>query len=158
MSNADEHTGLGAYFLVYALLMVGLLATVAVAFVPLGNWNLVVALTIAFTKAILVVLIFMHVLNSPRLTWIAVFAGLIWLAIMLSLMMADYVTRSWLPDFSRAPADMALPTYRELVPLSENAVRAHHGGETHGEGEHDAAHADEAHEETPADPANADEE
>ena len=155
MSNADEHSGLGGYFLVYALLMIGLVATVAVSFVPLGSWNLVVALTIAFTKAILVVLIFMHVLNSPRLTWIAVFAGLIWLAIMLSLMMADYMTRSWLP--TRAPADMALPSYRELVPLSDNAVHAHHGDEAHGE--HDAAaHADEAHEETPADPANADEE
>ncbi|BBO34888.1 cytochrome C oxidase subunit IV family protein [Lacipirellula parvula] len=155
MSNADEHTGLGAYFLVYALLMVGLLATVAVAFVPLGNWNLVVALTIAFTKAILVVLIFMHVLNSPRLTWIAVFAGLIWLSIMLSLMMADYLTRSWLP--TRAPADMALPTYRELVPLSENAVHAPHGHEGHAdEGHGAAAHADEAHEEAAADAANAD--
>ena len=156
MSNADEHSGLGGYFLVYALLMIGLVATVAVSFVPLGSWNLVVALTIAFTKAILVVLIFMHVLNSPRLTWIAVFAGLIWLAIMLSLMMADYATRTWLPDFSRAPADMAIPSYRELVPLSDNAVNAYHGEEGHEHGA--AAHADEAHEEAPADPANADEE
>lgn len=145
MSNADEHTGLGAYFLVYAALMIGLIATVAVAYVPLGSWNLVVALTIAFTKAILVVLIFMHVLNSPRLTWIAVFAGLIWLAIMLSLMMADYMTRSWLP--TRAPADMALPTYRELVPLSTNAVHGHaHGEAAHDEsasGEQASEHADE---------------
>lgn len=123
MSNADENTGLGAYFIVYALLMLGLVVTVAVAFVPLGDWNLIVALTIAFTKATLVVLIFMHVLNSPRLTWIAVFAGLIWLAIMLSLMMADYMTRSWLP--TRAPADMALPSYRQLVPLSDEAGHGH---------------------------------
>lgn len=156
MSNADEHSGLGGYFLVYALLMIGLVATVAVSFVPLGSWNLVVALTIAFTKAILVVLIFMHVLNSPRLTWIAVFAGLIWLAIMLSLMMADYMTRSWLP--TRAPADMALPTYRELVPVSDNAVNAHHGEVGHGHEHGAAAHADEAHEEAAVDPASADEE
>ena len=125
MSNTEEHTGLGTYFLVYALLMVGLIATVAVAYMPLGSWNLVVALLIAFTKATLVVLIFMHVMNSPRLTWIAVFAGLIWLSIMLSLMMADYATRTWLPDFSRAPADMAIPSYRELVPLSDDAVHGH---------------------------------
>ncbi len=141
MSNADEHTGLGAYFLVYGALMVGLLATVAVSYVPLGSWNLVVALAIAFTKAILVVLIFMHVLNSPRLTWIAVSAGVIWLAIMLSLMMADYMTRSWLP--TRAPADMALPSYRELVPLSDQAIQAH--GRGAGEASHDkeAAHDNE---------------
>ena len=153
MSNADEHSGLGGYFLVYALLMIGLVATVAVSFVPLGSWNLVVALSIAFTKAILVVLIFMHVLNSPRLTWIAVFAGLIWLAIMLSLMMADYATRDWLK--TRDPADMALPMYQELVPLLDNAGHGHHGDKAHG----DAAHGSDAHtEETPADPANADEE
>ena len=139
MSNTDEHTGLGTYFLIYALLMVGLIATVAVAYVPLGSWNLVVALLIAFTKATLVVLIFMHVLNSPRLTWIAVFAGLIWLSIMLSLMMADYMTRSWLP--TRAPADMALPSYRQLVPLSDEAVHAH--GHDEGDASHDeAAHDD----------------
>jgi cytochrome c oxidase subunit 4 len=143
MSNADEHTGLGAYFLVYAALMVGLIATVAVAYVPLGSWNLVVALTIAFTKAILVVLIFMHVLNSPRLTWIAVSAGIIWLAIMLSLMMADYVTRSWLP--TRAPADMALPSYRELVPLSSNAIQGEAHDQAEGATAHDAAPPEETH-------------
>lgn len=140
MSNTDEHTGLGTYFLIYALLMVGLVATVAVAYVPLGSWNLVVALLIAFTKATLVVLIFMHVLNSPRLTWIAVFAGLIWLSIMLSLMMADYMTRSWLP--TRAPADMALPSYRQLVPLSDDAVHAH--GHDEGDASHDEATSQEA--------------
>ncbi len=134
MSNADEHTGLGTYFLIYALLMVGLAATVAVAYVPLGSWNLVVALAIAFTKATLVVLIFMHVLNSPRLTWIAVFAGLIWLAIMLSLMMADYMTRSWLP--TRDPADIPLPTYQQFVPLLDNAVNPH-GHDNHGEPAHE---------------------
>jgi cytochrome c oxidase subunit 4 len=133
MSNADEHTSLGTYFLVYALLMVGLVATVGVSFIPLGSWNLVVALTIAFSKAILVVLIFMHVLNSPRLTWIAVFAGLIWLAIMLSLMMADYMTRPWLR--TREPADMALPSYRQLVPVSDAAAHGHgHGDESNDAG------------------------
>lgn len=136
MSNLDEHTSLGTYFLVYLLLMVGLVATVAVAYLPLGSWNLVVALLIAFTKATLVVLIFMHVLNSPRLTWIAVFAGLIWLSIMLSLMMADYMTRTWIP--TRAPADMPLPTYQEWVPLSENAVNSH-GHDNDGDAANDEA-------------------
>ena len=133
--------------------MIGLVATVAVSFVPLGSWNLVVALTIAFTKAILVVLIFMHVLNSPRLTWIAVFAGLIWLSIMLSLMMADYMTRGWLP--TRAPGGHGPADIPQLVPLSDNAVNAHHGDEGHGHEHGAAAHADEAHEEAAVDPANA---
>jgi len=91
MDNAQPP--LRSYVVVYLLLMVGLAATVGVAYVPLGRWNLPVALAIAFAKATLVVLVFMHVRYSPRLTWIAVFAGLVWLAIMLALMMADYATR-----------------------------------------------------------------
>lgn len=99
---------LQTYFTVYALLLAGLAATVAVAYVPLVPWNLPVALTIAFAKASLVVLVFMHVRYSPRLTWIAVFAGLVWLAILLTLVIADYATRDWIP--TRAPGQLAQPT------------------------------------------------
>ena len=98
---------LRTYLVVYLLLMVGLAATVGAAYVPLGRWNLPVALAIAFAKATLVVLIFMHVRYSPRLTWIAVFAGLIWLAILLSLTLGDYATRRWIP--TRTPAQLAFP-------------------------------------------------
>jgi cytochrome c oxidase subunit 4 len=98
---------LKTYFTVYALLIVGLAATVAIAFVHLGFWNLPAALAIAFFKATLVVLIFMHVKYSPRLTWIVVSAGLIWFAIMLALTIADYVSRSWIPErpYSAQPAE-----------------------------------------------------
>jgi cytochrome c oxidase subunit 4 len=93
--TAHEPT-LRSYFTVYALLLAGLAATIAVAYVPLGAMNLPVALAIAFAKASLVVLVFMHVRYSPKLTWIAVFAGLVWLAILLTLTVADYATRDWL--------------------------------------------------------------
>ena len=98
---------LRTYFVVYALLLAGLALTVAVSYAPLGYGNLPVALAIAFAKASLVVLIFMHVRYSPRLTWIAVFAGLVWLAILLTLTIADYATRDWIP--TKAPAQLALP-------------------------------------------------
>mgnify|MGYP003412698260 CR=1 FL=1 len=88
---------LRTYFIIYALLMLGLIVTVAIAYVPLGRMNLAVAMAIAFAKAALVVMFFMHVLCSPRLTWIAVFAGLVWLAILLALVGADYATRGWIP-------------------------------------------------------------
>ena len=88
---------LSTYLIVYALLMVGLAATVGAAYAPLGRFNLVVALAIAFAKSSLVVLIFMHVYYSPRLTWVAVFAGLVWLAILLALVGVDYASRDWLP-------------------------------------------------------------
>ena len=51
------------------------------------------ALTIAVVKMLLVILFFMHVRYSSRLTWIFVAAGFIWLLIMLDLTLSDYLTR-----------------------------------------------------------------
>lgn len=104
--SAVEPT-LKTYYIVYGLLMVGLAATVGVAYLPLGAWNLAVAMTIAFAKASLVVLIFMHVRYSSKLTRLAVVAGLFWLAILLVFAIGDYATRDWIP--ARAPAQMELP-------------------------------------------------
>lgn len=95
---------LSTYVAVYVLLLVGLAATVAAAFVPLGDFNGIVAMAIACAKAAAVVLIFMHVLYSPRLTWLAVAAGLVWLAIMIALMAADYSTRDWIRTPAPIPA------------------------------------------------------
>jgi len=67
-----------------------------VAKLDLGLLNVVVALTIAVIKATLVVLYFMHVRWSSRLTWVFVCAGFFWLAIMVALTLSDYLTRGWL--------------------------------------------------------------
>lgn len=86
------------YFAVFGALMVGTAATVMVAFIDLGGqFNTVVALTIAVIKATLVVLYFMHVRYSSRLTWVIVGSGLFWLGIMFALTLSDYWTRGWLP-------------------------------------------------------------
>ncbi|HEY3027082.1 MAG TPA: cytochrome C oxidase subunit IV family protein [Pyrinomonadaceae bacterium] len=86
------------YFAIFGVLMVGTAATVVVAFIDLGGqFNTVVALTIAVIKATLVVLYFMHVRYSSRLTWVIVGSGLFWLGIMFALTLSDYWTRGWLP-------------------------------------------------------------
>ncbi|MEP6706812.1 MAG: cytochrome C oxidase subunit IV family protein [Pyrinomonadaceae bacterium] len=86
------------YFAIFGALMVGTAATVMVAFVDLGGqFNTVAALTIAVIKATLVVLYFMHVRYSSRLTWVIVGSGLFWLGIMFALTLSDYLTRGWLP-------------------------------------------------------------
>ena len=72
-------------------------ATIALAYVPLGPIHIVVSIGIAFAKAILIVLFFMHVKYKARLIIVFVCAGLFWLAIMFSLALGDYMTRSWLP-------------------------------------------------------------
>jgi cytochrome c oxidase subunit 4 len=85
------------YFAVFGALMVMTATTTAVSFVDLGPWSTVVALGIAFFKATLVVLFFMHVKYSPRLTQITVGGGLLWLAILIFITLSDFMTRGWLP-------------------------------------------------------------
>jgi cytochrome c oxidase subunit 4 len=98
-----EHTSeqhlvpLKYYFGVFTLLMVFTALTVFVAKFDLeGYWgplNIIVALTIAVIKATAVVLIFMHVKWSSKLTHVIIIAGLFWLGILLVLTMADYLVR-----------------------------------------------------------------
>lgn len=87
------------YFAVFAALLVLTATTTAVSFLDLGPWNTVVALAIAFLKATLVVLFFMHVKYSPRLTQIVIAGGLFWLAILLALTLSDFLSRGWLPIY-----------------------------------------------------------
>jgi cytochrome c oxidase subunit 4 len=67
--------------------------TVAAAFVNLGRMNAVVALTIACVKALLVTLYFMHARYSSKLTWVIIASGALWLGIMLTLTITDYLSR-----------------------------------------------------------------
>lgn len=85
-----------AYFGVFAALMVLTALTTAVAFVDLGALNDITMLTIAVVKATLVILIFMHVRYSGRLTALVVAGGFLWLLILLALTLQDYLTRGWL--------------------------------------------------------------
>ena len=62
-----------------------------------GVLNALVALTIAVIKATAVILIFMHVRWSSRLTQVIVVASVFWLLIMLSFTISDYVTRGGWP-------------------------------------------------------------
>jgi cytochrome c oxidase subunit IV len=85
------------YYLVYGALLALTLLTIGVAYLDLGPLNVVVALGIATGKALLVMLFFMHLLYSSRLTWVIAGAGVIWLAHLLIFTLSDYFTRGWLP-------------------------------------------------------------
>ena len=94
-----EHvTSLGVYLGIFATLMVLTAITVAVAWVDLGSLNILVALGVAVFKAALVVLYFMHLKYSSKLTWIVVASGLFWMMILFGITMADYLTRGWMPS------------------------------------------------------------
>jgi len=83
------------YFIIFGLLMLGTYLTVQAAFLDLGAFNTPIALAIAIAKATVVVLYFMHVKYSPRLTWIVVIGSVFWLAILLIMTFGDYATRAW---------------------------------------------------------------
>ena len=85
------------YLAVFAALLILTFATTAAAGVDMGPLNVVVALVIALVKALLVVVIFMHVRWSPKLIWLVAGAGFLWLAILLALTLTDYYSRRWYP-------------------------------------------------------------
>ena len=88
------HPTIKLYILIFLALAVGTVVTYFVAFIDLGFWNPIIALTIACTKATLVILFFMHVRYSSKLTMITVCAGFFWLLILISLSLSDYLTRA----------------------------------------------------------------
>jgi cytochrome c oxidase subunit 4 len=86
----------GRYLAVFASLVALTLLTVFAARTDLGILNPPVALGIAVVKATLVVLFFMHALDSPRLTRLVIVGAVLWLVILLVLTSLDYVSRGWL--------------------------------------------------------------
>jgi cytochrome c oxidase subunit IV len=97
METQKMHIGFPGYFGVFAVLIVGTILTYVVATIDL-DWifpgaNTLVALLIAFTKMLCVMLFFMHVYWSPRLIWLAVVASFFWLSLMFAYTMQDYLTR-----------------------------------------------------------------
>ena len=78
------------YVVIWATLMVLTATTVFAATLELGVFNIVLALLIATVKGTLVVLFFMHLRYSTKLTMVTVVASIFWLFILFSLTMTDY--------------------------------------------------------------------
>jgi cytochrome c oxidase subunit 4 len=83
------------YLAVFGALIVGTILTVVVAKYDLGPLNNIVMLAVAIAKALLVVLFFMHVRWSSRLTWVVAASGFFWLLILFTITMSDYMSRGW---------------------------------------------------------------
>lgn len=81
------------YYGIFSALIALTLLTVGVSFLELGAWHTTVGVLIGAVKATLVVLFFMHLLHSPRASWLAALAGLFWFGILMVLTLSDYLTR-----------------------------------------------------------------
>lgn len=100
MSSGSGHghvSPLSVYITIFLALMVLTAITVYASFVNLGSFNAPVAMAIAIFKATLVILYFMHVKYSSRLTKLVVMTGLFFLVILLTETMMDYVSKGFLP-------------------------------------------------------------
>jgi len=95
---AKHHVPSPALYVVVFVTLLALTAlTTTVAFFDLGVLNNVLMLGIAVAKAMLVVLYFMHVRWSPRLTWTFAASSLVMFALLLSITASDIVIRRRLP-------------------------------------------------------------
>lgn len=81
------------YILVYLSLIILLGLTTASAYLHLGVFNGVLNIIIAVIKAALIITFFMHVRFARKPTLIFVFAGFVWLSLLVGITMSDYLTR-----------------------------------------------------------------
>ena len=72
--------------------------TLGLAFVPLGSMNVVVALTIAGAKGLIVAFVFMELARGPAMKWIFAGTGFFWVMFLFGLTMIDYLTRNGWPS------------------------------------------------------------
>lgn len=95
MAEGHHIAPIRLYLTIFIALMIGTIVTVIVAKFDLGPFNNIVMLSVACAKALLVVLYFMHVRWSTRLTMVVAASGFFWLLILFTLTMSDYMSRGW---------------------------------------------------------------
>jgi cytochrome c oxidase subunit 4 len=83
------------YGFVYIALLVGTLLTVLAADQNFGVMNPVIALAIACTKAVIVILFFMHVKYQSNLIKMTVGAGFFTFIVLVTMTLSDYISRAW---------------------------------------------------------------
>lgn len=105
--NGDQHHIVSpvTYGLILLALLVATASTVWASYIDLGEWHIapgltlfwnpVIALAIASTKMTLVVLFFMHIKYSTKLTKLTVASGLFIFLVLVGMTLSDYMTRAW---------------------------------------------------------------
>ena len=93
------------YYAVFMALMVLTFVTWAITYVDLGEFNLILALAVAITKALLVIVYFMHLKWSPKLIKVTIGSSIFFLMIMFTMTLSDYLSRG----------SMGLPQYPTAV-------------------------------------------
>jgi cytochrome c oxidase subunit 4 len=94
--HADHHIVTPkVYGIVFVTLLIGTVITVLAAKKDLGIFNPVVALAIACTKAVIVILFFMHVKYQSKLVKLTVISGFFTFIVLITMTLTDYISRAW---------------------------------------------------------------
>lgn len=104
---------LKTYLSVGAALLVLTAVTVGVSFIPLGGFNVVVALLIASIKALLVALFFMHLLYDKKIFMIIFAVAILFLALFITFTMFDTMRRGDIDVMQAAPIEKNAVIYKE---------------------------------------------
>ncbi|MCC6797012.1 MAG: hypothetical protein IT366_17990 [Candidatus Hydrogenedentes bacterium] len=142
-AHAEDHSHghyivpLRNYVINASALAVLMFLTIAASYVNLGSMNAFVAIAIAVTKAVLIVLFFMNTYYSTRLTWVFVVLSFFWLMILFGMFLPDYFARDFAvqPDaWDSAPSAQLEVLSHDQFPMDKRVVEAAAGG--HGEAAH----------------------
>jgi len=115
-TNTAHVTPLSVYFGVASALFILTGTTIAVSFIPLGGWNVVVALLIASIKGSLVALFFMHLYYDKKIYSIVFSMGLVFLSIFIALTMFDTLRRGEIYSIKGQPIVKEAPMYDKMAP------------------------------------------
>jgi cytochrome c oxidase subunit 4 len=94
--HADHHIVTPVqYAMVFAALLIGTVLTVVAARIDLWVFNPIIALGIACTKAVIVILFFMHVKYQSKLVKLTVISGFFTFLVLITMTLTDYISRAW---------------------------------------------------------------
>lgn len=124
MSDKQQHhvLPLKTYLSVGGALLILTVITVMVAQYQLGEWNLIVAMAIAATKATLVLLFFMHLKYDNKMYAFIFLIAVVFLAIFITFTMLDTMTRD---EYGRGSIDRQVQ-YKS-APAHEGEAAPHTG-------------------------------
>jgi len=113
LAEHDEHHSALPYFAVWVALLLLTGTTYATGRMHLGKWALPLALAIAVTKSLLVILIFMHLWEQKGANRLVIGTSFVFVALLISLTVADVGTRFALSTPAGAPFGADLPALLE---------------------------------------------
>lgn len=110
MSHSHAKSHVPAYLVIYVSLLALVGLTVAVAHVKTGMFAFPIAMAVAGAKTFLIIAVFMHLKDECPLIRVYASAGILWLAILFTILMGDYLTRNETHAVPRHVATSAQPT------------------------------------------------